>query len=112
MRSLISGCSMRDLLPTCTGRCPYRCVGCDLHHAEVEAGGIYWCPNPLCGATGAYAFRQTLPSTTYVNDRQQVNLGEWIAAAMAVEGLDPDVAAARERCRVRLEAELADEAAP
>ena len=30
-----------------------RCGGCGIQDKRVEAGGVYYCPNPLCAASGA-----------------------------------------------------------
>jgi hypothetical protein len=31
----------------------YTCISCKLNDPLVEAGGIYYCPNPFCTASGS-----------------------------------------------------------
>lgn len=31
----------------------YTCISCGLKDKTVEAGGIYYCPNPFCSVSGA-----------------------------------------------------------
>jgi hypothetical protein len=38
------------------------CYYCKLTHATVEAGGVWYCPNPLCTGPGAAWFRASLKS--------------------------------------------------
>lgn len=39
-----------------------QCFSCKLIHPEVEARGIWFCPNALCRGVGAVWFRATLDS--------------------------------------------------
>lgn len=60
----------------------YTCHGCGLEHPDVEAGGLWHCPNPLCSGAGNHYFRTKLKSykdhSTYhiVED-----MWEWISRA-------------------------------
>lgn len=51
-----------------------KCRYCGIEHADVEASGIYYCPNPLCAGAGAACWRAKM--RTYrptVDDRHTVN---------------------------------------
>lgn len=37
-----------------------RCHGCGFTNPDVEAGGIYHCPNPFCSITGAWHVRDVV----------------------------------------------------
>lgn len=63
---------------------PETCVACQLTHPEVDAHGIYYCPNPLCTATGAERHRRALKScdwdlrrSTYTIDVQELYDTYW-----------------------------------
>lgn len=38
------------------------CFSCGLKHTSVEASGLWYCPNALCGGCGATWFRDKLDS--------------------------------------------------
>ena len=38
------------------------CIGCGLASTRVEAGGIWYCPNPACTACGAQPHKRKLKS--------------------------------------------------
>jgi hypothetical protein len=38
------------------------CLSCGIKHSEVEANGVWFCPNALCKGMGALWFRSTLDS--------------------------------------------------
>lgn len=60
----------------------YTCVGCGLHHKLVEAGGIWYCPNILCSATGNAHYRAKLKSYREEPDsKHSVDWYDWIATA-------------------------------
>lgn len=40
----------------------YKCCGCGLVREDVECSGIYYCPNPVCTATGSYWNKTKLKS--------------------------------------------------
>jgi hypothetical protein len=55
-----------------------KCVNCGLVGHGVEARGIWYCPNPLCGVCGAAWFRAKLDSYQKLdNDSHTVHFGEW-----------------------------------
>jgi hypothetical protein len=58
----------------------FTCYYCRLEHKKVEAGGIHYCPNPLCTGPGASYVRSKLKSYRDVgNDRHTVDHAEMIA---------------------------------
>lgn len=66
--------------PTKPARDKGTCGSCGLTHSQVEAGGIWYCPNPACTMTGAAWFRTKLPSTRDEGSHHYVDEGEWIEA--------------------------------
>jgi hypothetical protein len=66
------------------------CIGCGYQGKEVEAGGIYYCPNPICTVSGAWGGRKKIPGTVEHGNSQSVvpeqaaALGKWL-----VNGLPP-----------------------
>jgi len=54
-------CSDEKIMPA-----HYKCIGCGLVRKNVEAGGIYYCPNPACTASGASCHKTNFKS--YKND--------------------------------------------
>jgi hypothetical protein len=40
----------------------YTCRYCKVFHPKVEAGGMWYCPNPACRGCGAAWFKRTLDS--------------------------------------------------
>lgn len=40
----------------------YTCCYCGIEHGQVEARGIYYCPNPLCTGCGSAWFNSKLKS--------------------------------------------------
>jgi hypothetical protein len=66
------------------GRCIHCCAYCGLVHKDVEAAGIYHCPNVACPGPGAASWRAKLASYREVeNDRHTVDPLEVIDAARA-----------------------------
>ena len=43
--------------------CHHTCNACKYNDEHVEAGGIYYCPNPLCGICGASWIARGLEQT-------------------------------------------------
>lgn len=56
----------------------FTCIGCGLTDKRVEAGGIYYCPNPACTATGAWSHRTNLKSYREEGDHHFVDPNEMI----------------------------------
>jgi hypothetical protein len=55
------------------------CIGCGLKSDKVEAAGIYYCPNPLCRASGGAWFRRKLTSYQEISpENHSVDLEEWL----------------------------------
>lgn len=55
----------------------YICRYCGLHHKDVEAGGIYHCPNPCCLGPGQSYARSKLDSYKEVDSgKHTVDLEE------------------------------------
>lgn len=55
-----------------------QCCYCHLEDKFVEAGGVFYCPNPLCAGPGGAWFRLGLYSfKTEDNDRHSVDPNEW-----------------------------------
>lgn len=75
------------------------CRGCGLADDRVEAGGVWYCPNEVCTATGAQTHRMKLPSFRNGIDHHIVDAWEVIAhgEALLVGELDPAMRAAVER---------------
>lgn len=70
-------------------RKPERCEYCDLLDREVEAGGIYHCPNPLCFGCGAWWFRVLTAGYANVDSHRHtvdvdeiVAFGQWLVAGL------------------------------
>jgi hypothetical protein len=82
----------------------YTCYYCGLHHKEVEAGGIYSCPNVLCWGPGGAWFRSECKSYKEDADgnKHTVDHEEWIGRALfyasTLDGEDPELAAAIRKC--------------
>ena len=53
------------------------CGYCGFTSSKVEAGGIHYCPNPLCTGPGAEWFRCKLGSFILLHDTHEVNVDEW-----------------------------------
>lgn len=70
----------------------YRCHYCGVVHQDVEAGGIYHCPNPFCLGPGNGYFRSTLNSYKEVDNGKHVveDTDEWFEAAFAKVMLKDD----------------------
>jgi hypothetical protein len=59
------------------------CYYCHLRHKQVEAGGVWHCPNPLCTGPGGAYFRSKLTSYKEVeNARHTVDYAEWLNASI------------------------------
>ena len=55
-----------------------QCCYCKLEEKSVEAGGIFYCPNPLCSGPGGHWFRRTLDSYALVDiDKHKIDQDEW-----------------------------------
>jgi hypothetical protein len=64
------------------------CWYCGLHHTQVEASGVYYCPNPLCSGPGGAWFRATLESYKEEGNRHSVDPVEWLEKGLAVTVAD------------------------
>ena len=61
---------------------PLQCCYCRIEDKTVEAGGIWYCPNPLCSGPGGHWFRCDLDSYALIDiDKHTVNQEEWEARA-------------------------------
>lgn len=78
----------------------YTCWYCGLHHTKVEAGGVYYCPNPLCTGPGGAWFRATLKSFKDEGQRHSVDPVEWLERGLAVPVEDPIIEEARQASRL------------
>lgn len=96
LKSIHSRCSSKDIKDDCKDRCIYRCVGCGLHHAAVECGGIYYCPTPGCTVSGAAWWRSKLKSYREVNGKHTVNPLEAVVFAAKHKVEDPAISAVRD----------------
>lgn len=56
----------------------YKCDYCGLNHQQVEAGGIYFCPNPLCPGPGAAWARASLDSYIETEEGHEVDQIEYL----------------------------------
>ena len=55
-----------------------QCCYCHLEDKLVEAGGVFYCPNPLCMGPGGAWFRSGLDSFRLVDGgRHSVETDEW-----------------------------------
>jgi len=69
----------------------YTCIGCGFTSKEVEAGGIYYCPNPACTAVGAYWHRSKLKSFSPKDEWSYcVDVAELIQSVDAMDAMDAD----------------------
>lgn len=60
-------------------------------HPDVEAGGMWYCPNLLCSGPGAGWFRSTLESyKESSNGSHTVDSNEWIYKAKKYIKENPD----------------------
>jgi len=79
-----------------------RCNFCDLVHDKVEAGGLWYCPNPICPGCGAAYHRRKMDSYQEIeNGRHTVDPKEKIAIGerlLEQLDLDPNLWEAIERC--------------
>lgn len=77
----------------------HECYYCKLTHKDVEAGGMYYCPNVLCQGPGACRWREGLSSYDETGDdgRHTVDHREalirGLAHAFEIEKSDPALAA-------------------
>ena len=79
----------------------YTCIGCGLTDKRVEAGGIYYCPNPACTAVGAYWARSKLKSFTPSDDGRtyRIDADELIRCVNEMdERLDEEISIVAEMC--------------
>ncbi len=59
------------------------CYYCELQHDKVEAGGLWYCPNPLCPGPGQASSRMLLRSYRETNSgRYTVNAAEVLAVGV------------------------------
>lgn len=62
----------------------YTCGSCKLYHPNVEARGIWHCPNALCRGCGGAWFRRTLDSYRELeNETHTVDENEWLEKGIA-----------------------------
>jgi len=59
----------------------YTCFYCGFKRDDVEAGGIWYCPNMLCSGPGSGGFRSTLKSYKEDKTGHTVDERDWIGAA-------------------------------
>lgn len=60
----------------------YDCFYCGLRSQDVEAGGMWYCPDPRCTGPGSAWFRSTLDSYCEESGgRHSVDQEEWDRAA-------------------------------
>lgn len=72
----------------------HECHYCQLTHKEVEAGGLYYCPNPACLGPGAAPWRRMLPSYREIgHDRHTAASADIRGFAMAYASSITDDAA-------------------
>lgn len=77
------------------------CIGCGLADRRVEAGGIYYCPNPACTAVGAYWSRRELASFKDIPEENKyiIDTEELIRYVDSIdEELEEEVSIAAEKC--------------
>ena len=55
----------------------YTCYYCGLAHKNVEAGGMWHCPNIACSGPGGGYYRSKLKGTTDEGSKQNVDMKEW-----------------------------------
>jgi hypothetical protein len=80
----------------------YTCHYCDLTHKRVEAGGMWFCPNPACVGPGAAYWRsQHLKSYRDKGDQYTVDPKEMyhrgLEEALKLDETEPAIAAAIRR---------------
>ena len=73
------------------------CHYCGLTHMNVEAGGIYYCPNRLCTGPGAWSHRKDMKSYKNLDDGYTVDPQEVLDSVRANTNQDPAIWAAE--CR-------------
>ena len=67
------------------------CYYCKLHHKNVEAGGMWHCPNPLCTGPGAAYWRSKCKSyREFPNGTHTVDPEELIQLAMTMMETETD----------------------
>lgn len=73
------------------------CIGCGYNDRSVECSGIYYCPNPMCTATGGNWIARNLPSVkgtsrgfTVDGDELHASRLKYIASML---GSDPKLSA-------------------
>jgi len=65
----------------------YKCISCGLVDPLVEAGGIYYCPNPFCTVSGATNWKvQNLKGI--VEDRSGITLSDETYSDWLVKGME------------------------
>lgn len=67
----------------------HTCFFCGLYGERVEAGGIYFCPNPICPGPGGAWFRRKCKSYQEeeggrhsVDTRELAEVGEWLLGGL------------------------------
>jgi hypothetical protein len=65
---------------------PEVCIGCGLDDPLVEAGGIWYCPNPFCNASGATNWKRANLSGFHDKGSyaELVHTNDWLEKGMAV----------------------------
>lgn len=80
---------------TGAAECWRRCYYCGFDDAQVEAAGVWRCPNALCPGPGASWCRSRLHSYREVDGgRHTVDEEEWIAAGLVYADTLEDAALA------------------
>lgn len=63
----------------------YKCISCGLEDKTVEAGGIYYCPNPFCMVSGATNWKRENLDVLELNDGLILNSNKgWLLKGMKV----------------------------
>lgn len=77
-----------------------KCDYCGLIHSQVEAGGMYFCPNPICSGPGAHWSRASLESYTEDEQGHEVDNVEYLFEGLKKAYLtdDPVIIRSSIRC--------------
>lgn len=81
------------------------CIGCDLRDERVEAGGIYFCPNKFCPASGAWNVRLKAgyqDAQGEQSDEQARRMYADLLAELEATG-DANLKAVLATCKIKLE---------
>jgi len=88
----------------------HQCISCNLRHENVEASGVFYCPNPLCTVTGATYHRSKLKSYREFANHHEVDGLEWLLYGLNNLPEDPVIRVATLRsAQQRLEEVIKDQ---